>query len=66
MDPFLPGLEDDLDAVDVVDVLVGVDLLEFGKDTVDEGGVAELDLVLGDEVLRVGLLQLADLHFLMG
>ena len=58
-------LEDDLDAVDVVDVLAGIDLLELVQDAVDEGRIAELDLVLGDEILRVGLLELADFHLLV-
>ena len=64
--PLLLRLEDDLDAVDVVDILAGIDLLELAEDTVDEGRVAEQDLVLRDEILWIGLLQLADGHLLMG
>ena len=56
MDPGLIGLEVDLHAIDVVDVLLGVDSLQFGQNLFDEGAVAELDLVLGNIVLRIGLL----------
>ena len=66
MDPLFPGLEADLDAVDRVDVFLGVDALELTEDLVDEGGIAELDLVLGDEIRRIGLFQLADGELLVG
>ena len=66
MYPGLVLLKVDLHAVNVVDILVGVDLLELIKDLVNEGIVTELDLILCDEVLRVGLLKLAHLHLLMG
>ena len=52
MDPGLVLLKVDLHAVNVVDILVGVDLLEFIKDLVNEGVVTELDLILCNEVLR--------------
>ena len=66
MNPLLFSLEDDLDTVDVVDLLVGETLFEGAKDAVDEGRIAQLDLVLRNEVRRVGLFELADLEAFVG
>ena len=54
--PLLLGLEANLDTVNGVHIFLGVDDLELAQNLLNEGGVAELDLVLGDEILRVGLL----------
>ena len=55
-----------LDTVDIINLLLGIDTLDFGQDGIDISTGLEVDTVLGDEVRRICLAELTDGFALMG
>ena len=65
MNPLLASLERYLHTVDCIDILCSIYILDFSKYPVDESRIGKLDLVLCNDIFRIGCTKLRDLHLLV-
>ena len=65
MNPLAFGFETDFHAVDVIDILIGINLFQLRQNLVNQRFVSKLDLVFRDMVLRISLFEFRNGHFLV-